>query len=207
MIASYQENCDKPRHCVKKQRHHFADSGPYSQGCGLSSSHVQLWELDHKEGWVLKNWCLQTVVLEKTLESLLDSKEIKPVNLKGNQPWILIGRTAAEPPILWPPEVNSQLIGKQLDAGKDWRQKKRETEDEVVGWHHQCNGHELGQIQGDIEGKGKPCMLRSMELQSWKQLSNWTKQLSPDFELIREKSSPCMFCSIDKDPKKMSFSL
>ena len=88
-------------------RHHFAGKGPYSQSYGFSSSHVQMWELDHKEGWVLKNWCFQIVVLQKTLESLLDCKEITPVNPKGNQPWIFIGRTDAEAPTFWPPDAKS----------------------------------------------------------------------------------------------------
>ena len=96
-------------------------TGPYSQSYGCSSSHVQMWELGHKEGWASKNWCFWTVVLEKTLESLLDSKEIKPVNPKGNQPWIFIGKIEAEAPILWPPDAKSQLIGRDSDAGKDWR--------------------------------------------------------------------------------------
>ena len=107
------------------------------------------WELDHKEGWVLKNWCFQIVLLEKTLESPLDSK-IKPVNPKGNQPWIFTGRTdaEAEAPVLWPPDAKSQLNGKDPDAGKDWRQEdKGMTEDEVVGWHHWLNGHESEQTQ------------------------------------------------------------
>ena len=104
-----------------------------------------------KEGRGPKNWCFWTVVLEETLESPLDSKEIKPVNLKGNQPWILIGRTDAEveAPILWPPHAKSRLTGKDPYAGKDWRHnQKRVTEDEMAGWYHQCNGHELGQILG-----------------------------------------------------------
>ena len=127
MIASWQESYNKPRQCVKKQRHHFANKGPYSQGFDLSSSHVQLWELDHKEGRAPKNWCFQTVVLEKTLESLLDSKEIQPANLKGNQPWILIGRTDAEAdaPILQSPDAKSFFTGKGPDAGEDWRQKEK----------------------------------------------------------------------------------
>ena len=98
-----------------------------------------MWELDHKEGWASKNWCFRTAVLEKTLESPLDCKEIKPVNLKGNQSWIFIGRTdaEAEAPILWPPDVKSWLIGKDPDAGKDWRQEEKgATEDEMLGWHH-----------------------------------------------------------------------
>ena len=102
----------------------------------FSSSYVWMWELDHKEVWVLKNWCFQTVVLEKTLESLLDCKEIQPVHPKGNQSWLFIGRTdaEAEAPILWPPNANSWLTGKDPDAGKDWGQEEKEvTEDEVVG--------------------------------------------------------------------------
>ena len=109
---------DKPRQCIKKQRHHFADKSPYSQSHGFSSSRVWIWELDHKEGWVLKNWCLWIVALEKTLESPLDSKEIKPVNLKGNKSWMFIGRTdvEAETPILWLPDAKSSLVWKDPDA-------------------------------------------------------------------------------------------
>ena len=110
---------------IKKQRRHFADKGPYSQSYGFSSSHVQMWELDHKKGWVLKNWCFQIMVLKKTLECPFDCKEIKPVNPKGNQSWIFIGRTDVEArvPIFWLPDAKSQLIGKDPDAGKDWRQR------------------------------------------------------------------------------------
>ena len=117
---------------------YFADKCPYSQSYGFFSSQLRMWELDHKEGWALKNWCFSTVVLEKTFESPLDCKEIKPVNPKGNQPWIFIGRTdaEAEAPILWSPDVKSQHIGKDSDAGKDQRQKKRATENEMVAWHH-----------------------------------------------------------------------
>ena len=114
-------------------------------------------ELDHTEGWVLKNWCFQIVVLEKTLEGLLDSKEIKPVNPKGNQLWVFIGRTdaEAEAPVLWPPDMKSQFIAKDPVAGKDWGQEKRMTEDEMVGWHHWLNGLEFEQISGDSEGQGR----------------------------------------------------
>ena len=106
--------------CIKEQRHHFANKGPSTQSYGFPISHVWIWELDHKEGWSLKKWCFRIVVLEKTLESSLDNREIKPVNPKGNQPWIFIGRTDAETPILWPPDAKSRLIGKDLYAGKDW---------------------------------------------------------------------------------------
>ena len=128
---------------VWKSRHYFDDIGPSSQSYGFSSSHVLMWELDHKEGWVLKNWFFQTGVLEKALESPLDSKEIKPVNPRGNQSWIFIGRTdaEAEAPILWLPDAKSQLIGKDLDDGKNWRQEvKGMTDDEMVGWLYQLNG-------------------------------------------------------------------
>ena len=141
---------------ILKSRPHFANKGTYSQSYGFSSSHVWMWELDHKEGWVPKNWCFQTVVLEKTLKSPLDSKEIKPVSPKGSQPWIFIGRTVAEAdiPIFWPPVVKSQLIGKDPDAGKDWGQEgKGVREDEMIGWHHQLNGHEFEQTLGDSEGR------------------------------------------------------
>ena len=137
---------------MKKLRHHFANKGSHSQSYGLSSSHVRMWELDHKEGWMLK---LLNCDLKKILESPLGSMEIKPVNPKGNQPWILIGRADAEAPIFWPPDVKSWLIGKDPDSGKDWGQEeKRAAEDEMVGWHHRLDGHELGWTPGDGEGQG-----------------------------------------------------
>ena len=119
MLASLKESYDKPRQYIKKQKHYFANKNLHSQSYGLSSSHVVwMWELDHKEGWMPKNWCFWTVVLEKTLESPLEVKEIKPVHPKVNQPWIFIGRTFAEALILWPLDANSQLIGKDPDLGK-----------------------------------------------------------------------------------------
>ena len=108
---------------IKKQRHYFDNKCPSSQNYGFSSSHVWMWELDYKESWALKNWCFWAVVLEKTPESPLDYKEIKPIHPKGNQSWIFIGRSdsEAETPIFWPPDVKNWLIGKDLDAGKAWR--------------------------------------------------------------------------------------
>ena len=103
--CSLEGTYDKPRQYIKKQRYHFTNKGQYSQSYGFSSSHVWMWELDNKKGWVPKNWCLQIVVLEKTLESPLDCKEVKPANPKGNQSWMFIGRTDAEAPMLWPPDV------------------------------------------------------------------------------------------------------
>ena len=147
MIASWQESNDKPRQCVEKQRLYSANKCLYSQGYSLPSGHVWLWELDRKEGRMPKNWCLGTVVLEKTPESPLDSKEIKPVNLKGNQPWIHVGRTDAAAPVQlahW----KSPWCWERLKA-----KEKRVSEDEMAGWHHQCNEHEAGKTPGDGEGQ------------------------------------------------------
>ena len=137
---------------IKKQRHYFANKGPSSQSYGFSSSHIWMWELDYKESWVLKNWCFWTVVLEKTPESPLDCKEIKPVNPKG----IFIRRTddEAEAPVLWPPESKNWFMGKDPDAGKDWRQEEKgTTEDEMVGWHHQLDGYEFEHSLGVGDGQ------------------------------------------------------
>ena len=123
----------------------------------FSSSHVWMWELDHKESWVPKNWCFWTVVLEKTLEIPLDCKEIQPVHPKGDQFWVFIGRTdvEAEAPILWPPDVKSWLIGKDPDVGKGWRQEEKgTTEDEMAEWHHRLDGHEFGLSPGVGDGQG-----------------------------------------------------
>ena len=143
-VPLLKESYDKPRQHIKPQRHHFADKGPYIQSYGSSSSHVQMWELDHKESWALKKWCFWTVVLENTLESSFNCKEIRLVSPKGNQSWI--GRIDAEveAPLFWLPDVKSWLIWKDSDAGKDWGQEKKGmTEDEMVGWHHRLDGHEF----------------------------------------------------------------
>ena len=134
---------------------YFANKGPSSQSYGFSSSHLWMWELDYKECWAPKNWYYWAVVLEKTLEILLDYKEIKPVNLKGNQSWIFIRKidAEAETPILWPTDAKNWLIGKDPDAGKDWKQEKKGmTEDEMVRWHHWLNGHESEQALGVGDG-------------------------------------------------------
>ena len=125
MLALWKESSDKTRQHIKKQRHHFAHKGPHSQSYVFLSSHAWMWELDHKEGWVPKNWCFPVVVLKKALESPLDCK-IKPVNSKGNQSWIFIGKTdaEAETPKLWPPDAKNWLIGKDPNAGKDWRRRR-----------------------------------------------------------------------------------
>ena len=155
-LAPWKKSYDQPRQHIKKQRHSFANKVLFSQSYGFSSSHVWKWELDYKESWVPKNWCFWTVMLEKTLESPLDCKDIQPVNPKGNQSWIFIGRTdaEAETPILWPPDGKNWLTGKDPDAGKDRRQQKGTTDDEMVGWHHQPSGHEFEQVLGVGDEQG-----------------------------------------------------
>ena len=157
MLALWKKSYSQLRQHIKQQRHYFADKGLSSQSYGFSNSHVRMWELDHNEGWVPKNWCFWTVVPEKTLNSRLDGKEIKSVNPKGNQSWIFIGRidAEAETPILWPLEAKNWLIGKDPDSGKDWRREKGTTEDEMVGWHHRLHGHEFEQVSEVHDGQGR----------------------------------------------------
>ena len=160
----------------------------------FSSSHVWMWELDHKEGWVPKNWCLWTVVLEKTLESPLHSKEIKPVNPKGNQPWIFIGRTdaGAEAPILWPPDVKNSLVGKDSDAGKDWRwEEKGETEDEMVGWHHWLSRHVWANSEIVKHRQAWRASVHGIS-KIWTQLSYWTTIISDVGHLFMCLLAICM---------------
>ena len=136
MFVPWKESYDQSRQHIKKQRHYFANKGLSSQSHGFSSSHVWMWELDYKESWALKNWCFWTEVLEKTLESPLDCKEIQLVHPKGDQSWVFIGGTdaEAEAPILWQPDAKSWLTWKDSDSGKDWRQEEKVmTKDEMVG--------------------------------------------------------------------------
>ena len=153
---------------------------PSSQGYGFSRGHVWMWELDCEESWALKNWCFWTAVLEKTLESPLDCKEIQPVHPKGDQSWVFIERTdaEAETPILWPPDAKSWLIGKDPDACRDWGQEEKGTrEDEMAGWHHQLYAHEFGWTPGAGDGQGGLACFDSWgckELDTTEQL-NWTE--------------------------------
>ena len=157
MLAPWKESYDKPRQHNKKQTHDFTDKGLSCQSYGFSNSHVWMWELNfYKESWALQNWCFWTTVLE-ILESPLDCKEIKPVHPKGNQSWIFIGRTDAEAKttILWPPDAKNWLLGKDPDAGKDWRQEEKGLiEDKMVGWHQWLDGREFEQTQGVGDGQG-----------------------------------------------------
>ena len=145
-LAPWKKSYDQPRQHIKKQRHYFANKGLSSQGYGFSSGHVWMREMDCEESWALKNGCFWTVVLEKTLESSLDCKEIQAVHPKGDQSWIFIRRTdaQAEASILWPPDVKNWLIWKDPDAGREWSQEEKgATEGKMVGWHRWLNGHEF----------------------------------------------------------------
>ena len=168
--CSLEKSFDKPRQHIKKQRHYFAKKGPSSQSFGFSSSHVWMWDLDHKESWGLKNWCFWTVVLRRLLRVPWTARRSNP-SPKGMD-WMFIGRTDAEDetPILWPPDAKSWLIWKDPDDWKDWRQEKKgTTEDEMVGWYHWLNGHEFDDVRqawhAAVHGVSK----------SWTWLSNWTE--------------------------------
>ena len=164
---------------------------------GFSNGQVQMWELDNKKGWVPKNWFLWTLGLVNTLESLLDSKEIKPVNPKGNQSWIFIGRTdaKAETPILWPLNAKGWLIRKDPDAGKDGKQEKKGmTEDNMVWWHHQLNGHEFEQALGDGKGQGSleccsPWGRKESDMTEWLNNNNNKRKISMNLSEFTRKSS------------------
>ena len=181
MLDPWKKSYDRPRQHIKKQRHYFANKGLSSQSCGFSSSHVWMWELDHKEGWALNNWCFWTVVLEKTLESPLDCKEIQPVNSKGNQSWIFIGRTdaEAETPILWPPDTKNVSSEKTLMLGKIKSRRRR-------GWQRMSRFDSITNSMDMSLNKlqrwcktGKPHVLQSMRSQSRTQLSHWTTTKNP----------------------------
>ena len=169
-----------------------------------------MWELDHKEGWVLKNWFFQTVVLENILESPLGCKEIKTVNPKGNQPWIFIGRTdaVAEAPILWPPDVKRWIIRKDSDAGENWRQEEKGTiKDEMVGWHHWLDGHEFEQTLGDGEEQGSLacCSTRGrQELDMTEQLNNNKKTYPSVFVHIYSPVQQNVFVTRNGNPLQYS---
>jgi len=159
---------------------YFANKGLSSQGYGFSSGHVWMWALDCEESWAPKNWCFWTVVLEKTLESPLDCKDIQPVHSKGDQSWVFFGRNdaKAETPVLWPPDAKSWLIGKDSDAGRDWGQEEKETtEAEMAGWHHRLDGCGFGWTLGVGDGR-RPGVLRFMGSQrvghDWATELNWT---------------------------------
>ena len=182
MLSSWKKSDDQPRQNVKKQRHYFANKGPSSQRCGVSSNRVWMWELDYKKRWVPKNWCFCTVMLEKTLEGPLDSKEIQPVHPKGDQSWIFIGRTDVEfeAPILWLPDVKKWPIWKDPDAGKDWRWGEKETTDWDDWMASPTQWTWVWVNSGSWWWTGRPAVLQSMGSQrvrhNWVTELNWHKR-------------------------------
>ena len=180
MITPWKESYDQPRQHIKKQRPYFVNKGLYSQGYGLSSGHVEMWDLDYKESWAVKNWCVWTVVLEKTLESPLDCQEIQQVHPKWEQSWVFIGMTEfeAESPIRRPPDAKSWLIWKDPDAGKNWGQEEKGvTVDEMVGWHHRLDGHVFGWTPGVGDGQGVLACCSSWSCKELDMIErlNWTE--------------------------------
>ena len=182
ILPPWKKSYDQPKQHMKKQRHYFANKSSSSQTYGFSSSRVYMWELNYKESCAQKNWCFRTVVLEKTLKSPFDCKEIQPVHPRGDQSWIFMRRTdaEAETPILWPPDVKSWLIWKDPDAGKDWRQEEKgTTEDEMAGWHHGLAGLEFEQAlgAGDSQGGLVCCSLWGHQESDTTERLNWTENI------------------------------
>ena len=195
MLTPRKESYDQPRFHIKKQRHYFANKGPSSQGYGFSSGHVWMSESDCEESWAPKNWCFWTVVLEKTLESPLDCKEVQLVHPKGDQSWVLIGRTdaKAETPVLWPLHAKSWLIRKDPDAGRDWGQEEKGmTEDEMAGWQHRLDGHEFGWTLGVGDGQGglACCDSWGCKESDTTEWLNWTERCNLSFEILSVNDFP-----------------
>ena len=185
MLTPWKKSYDQPRQHIKKQRHYFANKSPSSQGCAFSSSHGWMWELDSKDSWALKNWCFWTVVLEKTLESLLDWRRSNQSILKEISPEYSLEGLMLKLKLqhFWPPDEKKWLIWKYPDAGKDWRQEEKGmTEDEMVGWHHWLDGHGFGWTPGAGGGQGG---LASQRLgRDWAAELNWIDDTSELWTLM-----------------------
>ena len=176
MLAPWKASYDQPRQHIKKQIHYFANKVLPSQSNGFPSSHVWMWELDYKESWALKSWCFWIVVLEKTLESPLDCKEIQPVHPKGKQSWISLEGLVLKLKLQYFGHLKNGLIGKDSDVGKDWRQEeKRMTEDEMVGCHHWLMDMSLSKLGKLAVDREACCVAANGVSKSWTWLSNWTE--------------------------------
>ena len=193
MLTPWKKNYGQPRQHIQKKRRYFANIGRSSQGYGFFSGHGWMWMLDCEENWAPKNWCFWPLVLEKSLESPLDCKEIQPVHCKGDRSWVFFGRSdaKAETPILWPPPVKSWLIWKDPDVRRDWGQEEKgRTEDEMARWHHQLNGHEFEWTPGVGDGqRGLACCnswgLKELDMT---ERLNWTELKTPPGPLIEQRT-------------------